>query len=217
MEIGMKGTEMNEPEGIQVVNAPIEAVVAFLEAYPNRGAKMIGVVSRTEPDMLVKGREDKLPNPWLPEGVIRVAHSTICIGASYEAAVNRQRVAEAGDEGLEDLEYFKAESLWRGRGEHASAYTVRHIPTGKLYFAYRPSQDRVTGMPTKIEDKWTSARTGEVLNHADLTQYLKKPGTSKKQEVDRPVPWRTLTLSNVRHLWFAKRHFIITLPEGVAA
>lgn len=208
---------MNEPANIQVVNAPIEGVVAWLEGHPYSGAKMVGIVSRTEPDMLQKGREDKEPNPWLPEGVARVAHSTICLGASYEAAVNRQRVAEAGEEGMDDLEYFNAESLWRGKGEHASQYTVRHIPTGKLYFAYRPSQDRVTGFPTKISDEWTSLRTGEVLEHANLTQYLKAPSKAKKQEVDRPVPWRTLTLSNVRHLWYAGHHFIIDLPEGVAA
>lgn len=197
----------DEPNDIQVIHAPIEAVVAWLEAYPIRGAKMIGIVSRTEPDMNKKSRITKEPNPFLPEGVIRVAHRTVCIGACYEAAVNRQRLSEA--EPIDEVEYFNAKSLWRGNGEHASDYTVRHIPTGKLYFAYRPSQDRVTGFPTTISDQWTSAKTGEILNHADLVQFLPPLSKAKNQEVDKPVPWRCLTLSNVKHLWYAKHHFII--------
>lgn len=198
---------MNEPDDIQVIHAYIEAVVAWLENRPNRGAKMIGIISRTTPKMNKKSRVTGEKNPFLPEGVIRVAHRTVCIGASYEAAVNRQRVSEADP--MDEVEYFNAKSLWRGAGEHASDYTVRHIPTGKLYFAYRPSQDRVTGFPMTIEDEWTSAKTGEVLDHADLIQYLPPPSKAKRQDVDRPVPWRCLTLANVQDLWYAKHHFII--------
>jgi hypothetical protein len=194
-------------DDLQIIKAPIEAVVAWLENRPNRGAKMIGVISRTLPPMNVKSRITKEPNPFLPEGVIRIAHRTVCIGASFEAAVNRQRLSEADP--MDEIEYFHAGQLWGGKGEHASAYTVRHKPSGKLYFAYRPSQDRVTGFPTTISDQWTSAKTGEVLNHEDLKQYLKPPSKARNQEVDRPVPWRTLTLSNVQELFFAKHRFII--------
>jgi len=131
-----------EHDDLQVINAPIEAVVAWLENRPNRGAKMIGVISRTLPPMNKKSRilnaqGVKPPNPFLPEGVIRIAHRTVCIGASFEAAVNRQRLSEADP--MDEIEYFHAGQLWRGKGEHASAYTVRHKPSGKLYFAYCPS------------------------------------------------------------------------------
>jgi hypothetical protein len=206
---------MNEPDDIQVVHTYIEGVVAWLENRPNRGAKMIGIISRTKPKMLVKSRDTKEPNPFLPEGVVRVAHRTVCIGASYEAAVNRQRVSEADP--MDEVEYFNAKSLWRGNGEHASDYTVRHKPTGKLYFAYRPSQDRVTGFPVTIEDKWTSAKTGEVLDPEMLKQYLPAPSKARRQEVDRPVPWRCLTLSNVQELFYSKHRFIIDQPESEVA
>jgi len=115
------------------------------------------------------------------------------------------------------VDYFNAAELWRGQGERASDYTVRHKPTGKLYFAFRPSQDRVTGFPNSIEDQWLSARTGEVLDPEELKQYLPKPSPAKKQDVDRPVPWRCLTLSNVQDLFYAGNHFIIDPPEAAVA
>ena len=60
---------MKDQDELQVVNAPIEAVVAWLENRPNRGAKMIGIISRTEPKMNVKSRIPNIdsiqaPNPF---------------------------------------------------------------------------------------------------------------------------------------------------------
>ena len=194
-----------------VVNAPIEAVIAHLESFP--GAKIVRVTTLTLPKMNVKSRVTKEPNPHT-EGVTRRASRIIVLGANYEAAVNRQRANEATDEELPDLEYFAAEKLWHGAGERIEGHPMlaRYSTTGQVYFCYRPHQDRETGLPDCLADEWRSVKTGAVIDVDTLIDLLPVPSSAPKQEVDRPVPWRTLHVENMREVVHGEYHFI--LPPG---
>ncbi len=170
------------------------------------------LVTRTLPKLLVKGRVSKLPCPW-PKGIERIAIRSVTLGASYEAAVNRQRVKEAPDD--EVAEYFEAGKLWNGAGVHDTAYTVKHKDTGRIYFAVKPAQkasDNQAGSAAVVrEDQWRDVATGKVLDfEADgLAEFLPAQSKSQVQEVDQDVQWRTIALDSILELRYGDVYQVV--------
>lgn len=151
-----------------------------------KGSTFVTLVTATEPKMNQKHRETKAPNPFLGQRVLRMAERHCILGASYENVVNNQR----GREG-HPVE-FKAESLWNGAGEHVegSRNVVRHKGTGNLYLVFYPHREG-----SVMQDTWTV--NGIEIQPSELTPYLPPVSGSKRQETDREVLWRTVSLENV--------------------
>jgi hypothetical protein len=167
----------------------IPQLIRTLEARP--GARICTVVTRTRPKMLAKHRITKVPNPYT-DGLVRIAHRSIILGAKYENLVNKQR----GREGNEEV--FNAEALWGGAGAVHTRFTVKHKGTGKLYFAYKPAVAEPEHCPVVIRDQWHD--NGRQLSESEvdgLEHYLPVIGTAKKQDVEKEVFWRTLDLTHL--------------------
>lgn len=150
------------------------------------GSTFITLVTATEPRMNQKNRDTKAPNPFLGKRVLRMAERHCILGASYENAVNNQRNRE--DHPVE----FKAESLWNGAGEHVegSRNLVRHKTSGKLYLVFYPHREG-----SVMQDTWTV--NGIEVAQTELSPYLPPVSGSKRQETEREVLWRTVSLDNV--------------------
>jgi hypothetical protein len=190
----------------------LPALLSMLEAKP--GAKIVGVITATEPKMTVKSRATKEPNPYLDGKLVHMAHRTIILGADYEGLVNKARAAE----GVE--EPFVAEALWNGKGAKHRMYTVQHVGTGAVYFAYKPQVAEPTHTPKVHADEYQfNGRTLTPAEVADLkANYLPKPSENKKQAVDKEVFWRTLELCNLVTVQFAGEQYQIdhSVPANVS-
>jgi hypothetical protein len=156
-------------------------------------AVVVTLTTKTTPKMLKKGRTTGSPCPY--RGVHRIARRNGIIGCSYESCVNRQRVREGQPTDENDvILYFDALSLWGGKGEHEGRFIVRHRDTGKRYIAFRPTQ-RVDGSPV-LDDEWKDEE-GNLLNPAELEEWLPLSSHNRRQVVDREVLWRTIALDNI--------------------
>lgn len=165
------------------------ALAALL--FNRKGAAFVRIVTATEPKMLVKHRETRVPNPFTGKTVLRIADRHGMIGASYQNAVNNRREAE----GHEAAGEFRAESLWNGAGEHVEGCKtlVRHRTSGKVYMVFYPHrQDSVLG------DVWTV--DGEVVEKDALAPFLTASGGSKRQETETQVQWRVIALESLKEL-----------------
>ena len=169
------------------------------------------MITRTRPKMLAKSRVTKEPNPFLPLGVERLALRQVTLGASYEKAVNRQRLRENHDE----AGHFLPESLWHGQGVHDTAYTVRHKTTGRIYLAVKPAQksaDTEAGtVAVVIRDKWEDLASGRELDFEAerLADYLPSQGKSQVQDVERDVQWRTIALDSIVELRYGEIYELV--------
>ena len=179
---------------MKIIEAKIEAIIAYLDSYPQGGAKFIGIKTLTSPKLLKKSRITGEPRTI--KEVKRLAFRTVCIAANYENAVNRQRSKESD----ETPEMFHVESLWKGAGEKAGKHLVRHKKTGNLYLAYRPSQDKTTGLAKALKDAWYA--DGNLIDHDTILDILPAITKAKKQDVIRDVPWRTVNIENIVEIHF---------------
>jgi hypothetical protein len=166
-----------------------------------QGASFITLVTATTPKMNLRHRETKAPNPFLGKRVLRTANRHGILGASYEQAVNNQRVREEHPQGGE----FKAESLWNGAGEHVegSRNLVRHKTSGKIYVVFYPHREG-----SVMEDTWTV--DGTEISQDALVPYLPPVSDgSKRQETERAVAWRTIAIDNVIQITVHGETFMI--------
>lgn len=174
-------------------------LIEMLQNY--QSASFVTLVTVTSPTMNKKHRETKVPNPFLGKQVLRTANRHGILGASYENAVNNQRVRELHPRAGE----FKAESLWNGAGEHleGSRNLVRHKDTGKLYIVFYPHREG-----SVMEDTWTV--DGNEISQDVLTPYLPPVSDgSKRQETEKAVAWRTIALDNVVQITVHGETFMI--------
>ncbi len=175
-------------------------LAALLEGFT--GASFCTVETATAPDMLAKHRVTKEANPFIGR-VTRTAERSGMLGASYERAVNNRRDTEGHSE------EFRAESMWKGVGEHVSKALIRHKGTGKLYMVFYPSHN-AEGSVTVRESEWFV--DGSPLSAEELAPYLpaRREG-SGRQETERAVPWRVIALENVRALNVGGKRYEIAL------
>lgn len=164
----------------------------------HKGSMFVKLVTATEPKMNQKHRETKAPNPFLGKRVLRMAERHGIVGASYENAVDNQRVREG--HGV----VFKAESLWNGAGEHVegSQALVRHRGTGKLYLVFYPHRE-----DSVMQDAWSV--DGEEVASDILKPYLAPSTGSKRQETEREIQWRTIALENVAQIQMNGEIYVI--------
>jgi len=159
-----------------------------------RGAVAVTLVTNTIPDMVKKHRETKEPNPYFGR-LRRICRRPGMLGAKYENAVSRQRVAEADPNS--EVEAFHAEALWGGAGEHDGRFTVRHKTRGTRYLVLFPKRDD-EGTPIVLQDLWLC--DGIEIPMATVDPYLSAKERARNQEVERTIPWRTIELDNVVEL-----------------
>jgi hypothetical protein len=187
------------------VNDLIEA----LANTPTTGAKQATLLTRTFPKLLKRDRQTGRANPFADGTIARLAQRPVTLGACYEAAVNRQRTIEQGQE----VEYFNALDLWNGYGVYHSPYTVQHKTTGRLYFAVKPAQqetDTEIGRKAVVHnDVWLNVQTLESIDPERLENLLPQPHKAKRQDVDHDILWRTIALDNVVEVHYAGHYRIV--------
>jgi hypothetical protein len=169
----------------------LKQLMEVLDAY--KGTVIVSCLTRTEPKLLKKSRVSGTPTEVAyPGGVVRIAYGRFMLATNYEANVNAQREREGHPEAGE----FQAESLWGGKGarnRQFSRFLVIHKDKeNTFYIRMRPHSDEV-GCPLKMEDKWTLA-DGTPLTSEQLatlkSEYMSAPSKSKKQEVEKEIPYR---------------------------
>ena len=166
---------------------------ALIEILEQRaGTKACSVVTVTSPKVNKKHRETGAPCPF--KNVTRLAQRSIMLGANYEAKVNRHRDAE------DVTPDFQAEALWKGAGQKHSLYTVSHKGTGKVYFAYLPSQSEGELIAHPHSEWFADGVPMTDAQIAELKHFLPPLGDAPKQEIEAQVFWRTLDLSNLIEL-----------------
>jgi hypothetical protein len=164
----------------------------FLAAFAGKGTKFATMLTVTRPKLNKTNRDTKERCPFTL-GVERRALRNVQIGANYENSVNNQRERE------DNPEEFTAQSLWNGKGQRDTTYTVKHSETGKRYFAVKPASDSETGVaiPPK-SDEWRDVATGKVIPFDSVKPYLppvsEQPAT---QETDKMISWRTIGVDSI--------------------
>lgn len=119
--------------------------------------------------MLQKNRVTKEPNPYA--GTIK--HSTIngMAGGDYEIGVmNRELDAHPEDPNYDPQ--FRAEPLWKGKGQRIAPVVIQHVDSGEYYLAIG---DVKTGTSEYFHN-------GQLIDKEILAPYLPPPsGPSQKQ------------------------------------
>lgn len=148
--------------------------------------RIVTLTTKTLPELLKKNRITGEPNPF--GKITRICRRNGVIGCSYESCVNRQRARE------EHEDYFTASELWNGKGQHDSPYTVKHVEKGTRYVCFKPKQ-KPNGELVINADAWLA--DGTPINEVDIRDWLKSSQPSKRQELEKPVFWRTIGLENI--------------------
>jgi hypothetical protein len=175
-----------------------------------KGAMICTLETATILDMNKTHRETKEPNPFF-EKVIHRAIRNGMLNVDYENAVNNRRGQETADG--EFMEEFNAEALWGGKGEHVCRGIARHKGTLEEYLVFYPRHDEKGDPTTKdigyfLVDEITKEET--VIEKEVLLPYLKAKGVNKRQQVDRPVPWRTFKLDSLVSITVGgEKHLIV--------
>lgn len=150
-------------------------------------AQFVSMVTHTNPTMLKTGRVSGKPNPF--SKLTRVSFRHVNLGVSYENAVNNRREGE-GHPGE-----FKAEALWKGSGAllDGSKVVARHQTTGELYCAFYPKEGK-----SKVEDLWLA--DGNRVTLEEVQEFLPPPPKNFKQELQKPVQWRVISIENIKEI-----------------
>lgn len=175
----------------------------FLTAFSGKGTKFATMLTVTRPKLNKKNRDTKEPCPFAM-GVERRALRNVQIGANYQNSVNNQRQREDNET------EFNAQALWGGKGIRDTTYTIKHIETGKRYFAVKPASDADTGIAVAPKsDEWRDVATGKVVSFDAVKPYLppvsEQPAT---QETDKMVSWRTIGVDSIVSIQCGDTYFL---------
>lgn len=185
----------------------VQKFVEMLADY--NGPMRLSMITSTQPEMLKKSRETGEPNPYLGR-VEHIAKRPGILGVIYENAVNNRRLKEASDKGMQEVEYFTAESLWNGAGERVNRAIVRHKTSGQLYVVLMPDATD-EGHAKNTEEVYRDVDNPSVtFNVKDLEPFLKGSGSAKRQELDRPVPWRLIKVENILEVTLGGQVYSLT-------
>lgn len=180
---------------------------ALVDLLAGANTQPVSLVTRTSPRMR------KRHNPF--SYVVCVTERLGMIGANYERAVNRQRWREQQPTTRDgDVEPFKAQSLWRGAGEHVpnNRHLVRHKKTGKLYLIFFPRTNR-KGEIIPDRKRYHNAVTMAEIPVDRLRPFLYPPARSVKQGTDKPIHWRLIGLDSLIAIKMAGVTYHIARPE----
>jgi hypothetical protein len=186
-----------------------EELLLVLERSDRKGAKNCALITATFPKLLKKCRLDGRECPFVG-GVRKITLRAVTLGVNYEAAVNRARLREAEEYGGPEPDYFHAESLWGGAGEHVGTYGVRHRGTGKLYLAYKPRQSP-DGSVISVQEEWQDVAKGnKIVDYAEVKDFLyTSNSTSDKQQLQIPLAWRVVALEHIVELRYGDVYNIV--------
>jgi hypothetical protein len=91
-------------------------------------------------------------------------------------------------------EEFEAKELWNGKGRRVSEYLVEHIDKpGQLYVTFMARN--VDNLPVVANDVWYC--DGEEIDPQTIEEYLPATSTSKRQETEKKIIWRTIKIENI--------------------
>lgn len=166
-----------------------------IERIPN-GAKVVSILTETEPKLLKKSRITGLPCPF--KSVIRKVWRNGMIGASYANAVNNQREREEHDE------LFISEPIWNGKGQYVSGSKriVEHIEKGERYLAFFP-RSTIDNVAIVSDDIWEA--DGIEIEPNELEEYLPTSTFSSRQETEKAILWRIIKLDSIKAIRFASQ------------
>jgi hypothetical protein len=194
-------------------NLTIDEMMGVVSAR-NHGARVLSLATSTQPEMLRRHRVTGEPlDERYPLGVERRAVGRAILNFNYENNVNAQRYRE------EKPEDFVADPMWVSSAHPEGAarpdnnwprFLVVHVENGKRYLRCRPKTTN-TGRVLKEHDAYYDVETGRQIvgdELADLLENcLRRPGASRKQDLDRPIPVRTYEVKNVLAVCYAGRWY----------
>jgi hypothetical protein len=143
-----------------------------------RGAKMAGILVRTEPPM------KKRNNPYAGR-VVKVSNASVALNFNYEGSVNR-RLEKEGKE-----TDFHSKSNWHEAVLNTAggiSPLAKHKTNGNLYL-------RV--MPRTTNYKYLDKITGQEIPREEIEPFLQKKNFGENQGVDDPVKFAVYSLDNV--------------------
>jgi hypothetical protein len=154
------------------------------------GASFVGIVSKTTPKLLKKGRSGKsIPDTFgcLAEDIAKVSNFSAGIGYDYAKAIQNRLIKE-GKEGTE----YKAGESWH-TAHNGSKVIREHKKTGELYFYVSLNTRNVP------KSEYINKVTGEVLSRDELSEFLPAPSAPMNQglEEGNEVEVRTLKLNSI--------------------
>lgn len=159
------------------------------------GSKIVKLVLETEPKLLKKGRESKIPCPV--ERLIKRSELSAMLGSNYGNAVNKQREREDKEPD------FEPRLLWKGEGEHVegSPFLVKRKGNDqKFYLAFRL-------LKTLKETYFLP--DGSEVSPDWFKEFLPAwKGESEAQGVEKEVVWRTVLLENVKSVIYDGKEWI---------
>jgi hypothetical protein len=195
------------------VNVTVTQLLSIITAS-NMGAKMVSLMTATQPKLLAKSRANGVPTAErFPAGVERRAIGRFVLNFDYAGNVNQERLRE------EKPADFKAAGLWvskthpEGAGQAVPewpAFMVYHVDTLKRYLRTRPYTDR-HGQLRKEFDQYIDLASGQpIVGDAlkDLKDnYMPAKSPAKKQDLDREIPVRCIAVENVVAACYARRWY----------
>jgi hypothetical protein len=175
-------------------------LIEVLSAHP--GTAIVTMVTRTEPRLLARSRSDrtqKACDRW-PHGIEKLCLGRFMLRNNYQANVRAQRRRE----GHPRPEAFTRDKLWAGKGRRIGNYVAEHKESGRLYLVARPQTD-AGGNPVRLWERWIDLATGQDLDAIQRAELVRdwlhdRPAQNTKQQVSRPIPYRTYHVVSVHTL-----------------
>ena len=150
------------------------------------GAKIVSLKTKTDVKLLAAGKAR------FPKGISKIASRNGTIGAKYQNAVNNKMASKLSpSDSVEDLPFFEAESLWKGKGRSVDNFLVEHSETGERYLKFLPKLDN-DGF-NRTESIYINNATGEEIVKADFEALLTPPSRGSFNGVN----WQVIKTTNV--------------------
>lgn len=150
------------------------------------GAKIVSLRTKTDVKLLASGKAK------FPKGISKIASRNGTIGAKYQNAVNNRLASDfPEDKNIQELPFFEAESLWKGKGRNVDNFLVEHSETRERYLKFLPKQD-AEGF-NRTESIYIDNATGVEISKADFEEFLPKQNSTPFHG----VAWQVLKLSSV--------------------
>lgn len=156
-----------------------------------RGATILSLVTKTEARLRAEGKKRFGP-------VQKVSRFTAMINFDYEAAVNRQREKEGVAPSFEAMPSY-AQVIMRADGTMTPF--AAHKETGKQYLRIRPL--------SRSDSKYFDTN-GYNIEETAIKEYLYESGNPIRQELNKPIPYRLISLENVVAIGYQGKFNLLT-------
>lgn len=150
------------------------------------GARIVSLRTKTDVKLLASSRTK------FPKGISKIASRNGTIGAKYQNAVNNRLASDfPEDKNIQELPFFEAESLWKGKGRNVDNFLVEHSETRERYLKFLPKLDN-DGF-NRTESIYVDNATGEEISKADFEEFLPKQNSTPFHGVN----WQVIKTANV--------------------